>query len=57
MALFLANFILLAMNIPLVGIFTRVLMVPTRILMPVVGFGVAGWLLRKLEVPLVPVIL
>ncbi|TCS59922.1 tripartite tricarboxylate transporter permease [Primorskyibacter sedentarius] len=78
-ALFLANFILLAMNIPLVGIFTRVLMVPTRILMPVVamisfvgiysitgstfdvmlmvGFGVAGWLLRKLEVPLVPVIL
>ncbi|WP_417522478.1 tripartite tricarboxylate transporter permease [Marinovum sp.] len=78
-ALFLANFILLAMNIPLVGIFTRVLMVPTRILMPVVamisfvgiysitgstfdvmlmvGFGFAGWLLRKLDVPLVPIIL
>jgi len=33
-SLFIANFILLAMNIPLVGIFTRVLMVPTRILMP-----------------------
>jgi len=70
---------LLAMNIPLVGMFTRVLMIPTRILMPVVamisfvgiysitgstfdvmlmvGFGLAGWLLRKLEVPLVPVIL
>ena len=78
-ALFLANFILLAMNIPLVGIFTRVLMVPTRILMPIVamisfvgiysitgstfdvmlmvGFGVAGWVLRKLDVSLVPVIL
>lgn len=78
-ALFIANFMLLAMNIPLVGLFTRVLMVPTRILMPVVamisfvgiysitgstfdvmlmvGFGVAGWLLRKLSVPLVPVIL
>jgi len=78
-ALFLANFILLAMNIPLVGLFTRVLMVPTRILMPVVamisfvgiysisgssfdvmlmvGFGFVGWLLRKLEVPLVPIIL
>lgn len=76
-ALFLANFILLAMNIPLVDIFIRVLMVPTRILMSVmamisfvgiysitgstfdvmlmVGFGVAGWLLRKLEVPLAPV--
>ncbi len=78
-ALFIANFILLAMNIPLVGLFTRVLMVPTRILMPVVamisfvgiysitgstfdvmmmvGFGFAGWVLRKLDVPLVPIIL
>ncbi len=78
-ALFIANIILLAMNIPLVGLFTRVLMVPTRILMPIVamisfvgiysitgstfdvmlmvGFGFVGWLLRKLEVPLVPVIL
>ncbi|GLQ35347.1 tripartite tricarboxylate transporter TctA [Amylibacter marinus] len=78
-ALFIANFILLAMNIPLVGIFTRVLMVPTRILMPIVamisfvgiysitgssfdvmlmvGFGLAGWVLRKLDVSLVPVIL
>ena len=65
--------------IPLVGLFTRVLMVPTRILMPIVamisfvgiysitgstfdvmlmvGFGIAGWVLRKLDVPLVPVIL
>ncbi|GAB4354487.1 MAG: tripartite tricarboxylate transporter permease [Gammaproteobacteria bacterium] len=78
-ALFIANFMLLAMNIPLIGLFTRVLLVPTRILMPVVamisfvgiyaltgstfdvmlmvGFGVLGWVLRKLEVPLVPVIL
>ncbi len=78
-ALFIGNFMLLAMNIPLVGLFTRVLLIPTRILMPVVamisfvgiysitgstfdvmlmvGFGVAGWILRKLDVPLVPVIL
>lgn len=78
-ALFIANFMLLAMNIPMVGLFTRVLMVPPRILMPVVamvsfvgiygisgssfdllvmiGFGVLGWVLRKLDVPLVPVIL
>ena len=78
-ALFIGNFMLLALNIPLVGLFTRVLLVPTRILMPVVamisfvgiygitgstfdvmlmvGFGVLGWVLRKLDVPLVPVIL
>lgn len=78
-ALFIANFMLLAMNIPMVGIFTRVLLVPPRILMPIVAmvsfvgiygisgssfdlvvmvaFGVLGWVLRKLEVPLVPIIL
>jgi putative tricarboxylic transport membrane protein len=78
-ALFIANVMLLLMNIPLVGLFVRVLQVPSRILMPavamisfvgiygisgsvfdllvMVGFGVAGYLLRKLEVPLVPVIL
>jgi len=78
-ALFIANFMLLLMNIPLVGLFARVLQVPARILMPavamvsfvgiygisgstfelllMVGFGVAGYVLRKLEVPLVPVIL
>lgn len=78
-ALFIGNFMLLAMNIPMVGIFTRVLLIPPRILMPIVamisfvgiygisgssfdlivmvGFGVLGWVLRKLDVPLVPVIL
>lgn len=78
-ALFIGNLMLLAMNIPMVGLFTKVLLVPPRILMPVVamvsfvgiygisgssfdlmvmvGFGVLGWVLRKLDVPLVPVIL
>jgi len=78
-ALFIANFMLLAMNIPMVGLFVRVLLVPPRILMPIVAmvsfvgiygisgssfdllvmivFGVMGWVLRKLDVPLVPVIL
>lgn len=78
-ALFIANFMLLALNIPMVGLFTRVLLVPTRILMPVVamisfvgiygitsstfdvmlmvGFGLLGWALRKLDVPMVPIIL
>ncbi|NHF74426.1 tripartite tricarboxylate transporter permease [Paracoccus xiamenensis] len=78
-ALFIGNFMLLALNIPMVGLFTRVLMVPPRILMPIVAmisfvgiygisgstfdltvmilFGIGGWALRKLDVPLVPVIL
>jgi putative tricarboxylic transport membrane protein len=78
-ALFIGNFMLLAMNIPLVGMFVRVLLVPPRILMPIVAmvsfvgiygisgssfdllvmiiFGLMGWALRKLDVPLVPVIL
>lgn len=78
-ALFIGNIMLLIMNIPMVGLFARVLNVPTKYLMPAValisfvgvygisgstfdlylmtGFGVLGWLLRKIEVPLVPVIL
>ncbi|TPW26263.1 tripartite tricarboxylate transporter permease [Pararhizobium mangrovi] len=78
-ALFIANFMLLALNIPLVGMFVRVLLVPTKYLMPAVAmisfvgiygisgstfdmvvmvlFGLLGWLLRKLDVPLVPVIM
>jgi putative tricarboxylic transport membrane protein len=70
---------LLVLNIPMVGLFARILLVPSRILMPIVAmvsfvgiygisgstfdllvmvaFGVLGWVLRKLEVPLVPVIL
>ncbi|HPD91058.1 MAG: tripartite tricarboxylate transporter permease [Rhodobacter sp.] len=78
-ALFIANFVLLALNIPMVGLFTRVLMVPPRLLMPfvamvsfvgiygisgssfdlllMIGFGLLGWVLRKLDVPLVPIIL
>ncbi|MBJ3776769.1 tripartite tricarboxylate transporter permease [Acuticoccus mangrovi] len=78
-ALFIGNFMLLIMNIPMVSLFARVLLVPPRILMPVVAmisfvgvygisgssfdlivmvaFGVLGWLLRKVDVPLVPVVL
>lgn len=78
-ALFIGNFMLLAMNIPMVGLFVRLLLIPPKYLMPVVamvsfvgiygisgssfdlmvmvGFGVLGWVLRKLDVPLVPVIL
>lgn len=78
-ALFIGNLMLLAMNIPMVGLFVRLLLVPPRFLMPVVamvsfvgiygisgssfdlmvmvGFGLLGWVLRKLDIPMVPVIL
>ena len=78
-ALFIANFMLLFLNLPLVGLFARVLLVPTRYLMPgvamisvvgiygisgstfdlmvMIGFGVLGWALRKMDVPLVPIVL
>ncbi|CAN0652938.1 tripartite tricarboxylate transporter permease [Nitratireductor sp. OM-1] len=78
-ALFIGNIMLLAMNLPLVSLFVRVLLIPTRYLMPAVAmisfvgiygisgstfdllvmiaFGVLGWVLRKLDVPLVPIIL
>ncbi len=78
-ALFIANFVLLALNLPMVKVFVKVLQVPTRYLMPavamisfvgiygisgstfdlmlMVGFGVLGWFLRKIDVPLVPIIL
>ncbi len=78
-SLLIANFVLLAMNVPLVKLFVRVLDVPPAILMPAVtmisfvgiysltgsyfdlilvtAFGVLGYVLRKLDIPTVPVIL
>jgi putative tricarboxylic transport membrane protein len=78
-ALYVGNLMLLVMNLPLVGIFARMLAVPPWILMPAVvmvayvgvysinhsifdvllitGFGLLGYVLRKLEIPLVPVVL
>ena len=78
-ALLLGNFVLLIMNIPMIGIFVKLLSVPTHFLLPVVTmvafvgiysishstfdlkfmvvFGIAGYIFRKLEVPIVPIIL
>ncbi|MDF1585674.1 tripartite tricarboxylate transporter permease [Marinimicrococcus flavescens] len=78
-ALYLANVVLVILNLPLVGIFTRLLALPYWLLMPIVvmasfvgvysishspfdlymmiGFGVFGYVLRKLEISLVPVVL
>ena len=78
-ALFIGNIMLLCLNIPMVGLFVRVLRVPSKYLMPAVTmisfvgiygisgstfdllmmiiFGVIGYLLRKLNIPTVPIIL
>ena len=78
-ALLLGNILLLLLNIPLVGIFVRLLSIPPRYLLPIVtmvafvgvyaisrsafdlcfmiAFGVMGYIFRKAEIPLVPIIL
>ena len=78
-SLLISNFVLLAMNVPMVKIFVKILQVPPAVLMPgvtmisfvgiysltgsyfdlllVVAFGVMGYVLRKLDIPTVPVIM
>lgn len=78
-SLLIANFVLLAMNVPMVKVFVKILQVPPAVLMPgvtmisfvgiysltgsyfdlllVVAFGVMGYVLRKLDIPTVPVIM
>lgn len=78
-SMFVANVILLVINIPLVGVFTKVLRLPNWMLVPgilavsavgvyavhattfdlmlMAGFGIGGYLLRKLGVPMAPLIL
>ncbi|MEL6618351.1 MAG: tripartite tricarboxylate transporter permease [Pseudomonadota bacterium] len=78
-SLLIANFVLLAMNVPMVKIFVRILSVPPSILLPgvmmisfvgifsltgstfdlklMIAFGVLGYVLRKLDIPTVPIIL
>lgn len=78
-AMFVGNLVLLLLNIPMVGIFVKLLSIPPKYLMPVVtliasvgiysvshsaldlyfmvGFGVLGYIFRKVDIPLVPIIL
>ena len=78
-SMYLGNIMLLVLNLPLVGLFARLLMIPGWALYPLViaisfagvyaasnsasdlllavGFGLMGWLFRKLDVPLVPIVL
>ncbi|HKI74933.1 MAG TPA: tripartite tricarboxylate transporter permease [Pseudomonadales bacterium] len=78
-ALFIANFVLLVLNIPLIGLFTRMLSIPNAHLVPLIAavsfvgvygvhsdtfdltlmviFGITGYILRKLDFPMAPIIL
>ena len=78
-SMFIGNVMLLVMNIPMVGLFTRMLTVPNWILVPAHrgdqlrrrlrgarddlrpradgGLGIFGYLLRKLDLPMAPLIL
>lgn len=78
-ALYIANVVLLILNLPLIGLFTRILGMPAWALMPgvvaisylgvyaithaafdlmiMVAFGVLGFVLRKLDFSLIPVVL
>jgi putative tricarboxylic transport membrane protein len=78
-SMYIGNAFLLLLNLPLVGIFVRVLTVPRWFLLPAVaalsfvavyavnqspfdlllmaGFGLLGYFLRKLRIPLAPIIL
>jgi putative tricarboxylic transport membrane protein len=78
-SMFIGNVLLLFMNIPMAGVFSRMLKVPNWALVPgilavstvgvyavhattfdlilMAGFGIAGYFLRKADVPMAPLIL
>ena len=78
-SMYIGNVMLLILNLPLVGLFVRILLIPRWVLIPAVtaisfvgvysvnnaaidiilmaGFGVVGYVMRKLDFPLAPVIL
>jgi putative tricarboxylic transport membrane protein len=78
-SLYMANVALLILNLPMIGLFTRLMAVPTWALMPIVAavsfvgvfsisnstfdlevmiaFGILGYLLRKFDISLVPLVL
>ncbi|UIJ74159.1 tripartite tricarboxylate transporter permease [Aurantimonas sp. HBX-1] len=78
-SLYIANVVLLVLNLPLVGLFTRMLSLPAYVLMPfvvmvsflgiysisnstfdllvMIGFGLLGFVMRKLDISLVPLVL
>jgi putative tricarboxylic transport membrane protein len=78
-SMYVGNVMLLILNMPLIGVFVRLLYIPGGILMPLIlaistigvfaingnmlelffalGFGVIGYVFRKLDIPLAPMVL
>lgn len=78
-SMYVGNLMLLILNLPLVGLFVRILYIPKTILLPMVlaicligvytinnstfdvwmalGFGVLGYVFRKVDIPLAPMVL
>ena len=78
-SMYIGNVMLLILNLPLIGIFVRILYIPTGILMSLIlaicaigvysingntlelfmalGFGVTGYVFRKIDIPLAPLVL
>jgi putative tricarboxylic transport membrane protein len=78
-SMYIGNVMLLLLNMPLIGLFVRLLYIPGGILMPLIlsiatiglyaingnvlelflglGFGVIGYVFRKLDIPLAPMVL
>ena len=78
-SMYIGNLMLLVLNLPLIGLFVRLLYIPSGILYPlivaisvigtfaisgsifelwlVLGFGVAGYLFEKAEIPVAPLVL
>jgi putative tricarboxylic transport membrane protein len=78
-SMYIGNLVLLVLNLPLVGVFVRLLYIPIGLLLPMVvsisaigifavngnifelylalGFGVIGYVFRKLAIPVAPLVL
>ena len=78
-SMYIGNLMLLILNLPLIGIFVRILYTPTGILLPLIlaisaigvysingntlelqmalMFGIAGYVFRKIDIPLAPMVL
>ncbi len=78
-SMYIGNVMLLVLNLPLVGVFVRILYIPIGILLPMIlvvttvgiyslngstfelylalGFGLLGFIFRKLDIPLAPMVL
>ena len=78
-SMYLGNVMCLILNLPLIGIFVRILYIPIGVLLPLIlaicaigvysingntlemfmalGFGIMGYVFRKIDIPLAPLVL